>query len=273
MALSEILTPINMLESVLVIVSAYLIVKFFEKNLINPMAKRGEKRSVVIPLKRVISIIVYLIAFVLILIIFNIDVTAALTGLGVGAIILGFGLQDIVSNWVSGIIITAERIYKIDDVIKIGDITGTVRDISLRSTKLTTYDKNDVIIPNSQIIKEKVVNLTGGSSESVSSITFMIDYTSDTDKAKKVMEKALRKDENVVFDEKRKREIRFIVRSKEWTTEVEALFWINVPRSEEFIKSRLTQAIKKEFERENIIPTIPAFLRKGYIHARKRPKR
>ncbi|MBN2202934.1 MAG: mechanosensitive ion channel family protein [Candidatus Aenigmarchaeota archaeon] len=273
MAIYDMLTPINILQSILVIVSAYIIVKFFERNLIKPMIKRGEKRSVIIPLKRVLSIIVYLIAFFLILSIFSIDITGIATGLGVGAIVLGFGLQDIVSNWVSGIIITAEKIYKIDDVIKIGDTTGVVSDISLRSTKLTTYDKNDIIIPNSLIIKEKVINLTGGSSESVSAITFMIDYTSDTDKAKKVMEKVLRSDKNVVFDVKRKREIRFIVRSNEWTTEIECLFWINEPKNEEFIKSRLTQAIKKEFEKENIIPTIPSFLRKGYIHAKKMQKR
>ena len=269
MALTDILTPLNMLESVIVIIVAYIIIKFFEKNLIKPLAKRGEKRSVVVPLKRVISLIVYIVAFVIILAIFNIDVTGAVTGLGVGAIVIGFGLQDIVSNWVSGIIIAAEKIYKIDDVVKIGDVTGVVNDISLRSTKLTTYDKNDVIIPNSLIIKEKVVNLTGGSNEAVSSITFMIDYTADTEKAKKLMETVLKKDKNVIFDGKRKREIRFIVRSKEWTTEVEALFWINNPKNEEFIKSRLTQAIKKEFEKNNIIPTIPGLLRKNLTKLQK----
>jgi MscS family membrane protein len=272
MALMDYLTLLNILESLAVVALAYLVVKFFERNLIRSLEKKGQKRSVIIPLKRVISIIVYLIAFVFILIIFNVDVTAAVAGLGVGAIVIGFGLQDIISNWVSGIIITAEKIYKIDDVIRIGDVTGVVKDVSLRSTKLTTYDKNDIIIPNSAVIKEKVVNLTSGKNESVSSVVFMIDYTADTEKAKKVIENVLRKNENVIVDENKGREIRFIVRSKEWTTEIESLFWINEPRKEEFIRSNITQAIKKEFEKEDIIPTIPSFLRKIPTHSKKKTK-
>ncbi len=268
MALAEILTPLNIIEALIVIVSAYFLSNIFKRILIRPLEKRGEKRSVIIPLKRAISLIIYLIAFVLILYIFEIDITAVVAGLGVGAIVIGFGLQDIISNWISGIIITTGNIYKIDDVIRIGDITGVVKDISLRSTILTTYDRNDVIIPNSMVVKEKVINLTGGKKESVSSINFLIDYTSDTEKAKKVIEGILRKNENVIVNEKKRREIRFIVRSKEWTTEIEILFWVNEPKNEEFIKSRITEAIKRSFEKENILPPIPSFLRKNYLESR-----
>ena len=147
-------------------------------------------------------------------------------------------------------------------------ILSVVKDINLRSTVLTTYDRNDVIIPNSTMIKEKVINLTGGKNESISSIVFLIDYTSNTEEAKKIIENILKKDENVVVDEKRKREIRFVVRSKEWTTEMEILFWINKPKNEEFIKSRITEAIKKQFEKENILPPIPSFLRKDYLESK-----
>ncbi|MFH1473295.1 MAG: mechanosensitive ion channel family protein [Candidatus Aenigmatarchaeota archaeon] len=268
MAITDIITPLNVVEAVIVIVSAYLLSSLFKRMLIKPLEKRGEKRSVIIPMKRAISLVIYLIAFVLILYIFEIDITAAVAGLGVGAIVIGFGLQDIITNWISGIIITTGNIYKIDDVIRIGDITGVVKDIRLRSTILTTYDRNDVIIPNSMIVKEKVINLTGGKRESVSSINFSIDYTSDTEKAKKVIEAILRKNENVIVDEKRRREIRFIIRSKEWTTEIETLFWINEPKKEEFIKSRITEAIKKSFEKENILPPVPGFLRKDYLDSK-----
>ncbi len=268
MALIDYFTPMKIIEAILVIIVAYAISKLFERILIKPLEKMGKKRSVLIPLKRLISIIIYIIALILILLIFNVNITAAIAGLGVGAIIIGFGLQDIVSNWIAGVIITTGRIYAIDDVIKIGDITGIVKDVNLRSTILTTYDRNDVIIPNSTIIKEKVINLTSGKNESVSSIVFLIDYTSSIKEAKKIIENILKKDENVVVDEKRKREIRFVVRSKEWTTEMEILFWINKPKNEEFIKSRITEAIKKQFEKENILPPIPGFLRKNYLESK-----
>jgi len=268
MVLIDYLTLLNIIETAIVIIAAYIISKFLERVFIKPLERKGKKRSVIIPLRRLLSIIIYIIAFFLILSIFNINITAAIAGLGIGAIVIGFGLQDIISNWIAGIIITTEKIYSIDDVIRIGEITGVVRDVSLRSTKLTTYDRNDVVIPNSAMIKEKVVNLTGGKNESISSIVFLIDYTSDTKKAKSIMENILRKNENVIVDEKKRREIRFIVRSKEWTTEIETLFWINDPKNEEFIKSKITESIKNGFEKENILPPIPGFLRKDYLEAK-----
>jgi potassium efflux system protein len=273
MALIDGLFLFNVIEALIVIVSAFAISYLFKRILIKPLEKRGEKRSVIIPLKRAVSLIIYIAAFILILLIFEIDITAAVAGLGIGAIVIGFGLQDIISNWISGIIITTGNIYKIDDVVRIGDITGIVKDVRLRSTVLTTYDKNDVIIPNSMVVKEMVINLTGGKNESVSSINLFIDYTSDTEKAKKIIEKILRKNENVIVNEKKKREIRFIIRSKEWTTEIETLFWVNQPKNEEFIKSKITEVIKKEFEKENILPPIPGFLRKDYLDSKLKHRR
>ena len=259
------LTPINIIKIILIIASAYIVSKTIERGFIEPLEKRGKKKSVLIPLKRLTSIIIYIIAFILILTIFNIDITAAAAGLGIGAIVIGFGLQDIISNWISGVIIITEGVYRIGDVIKVGKETGVVTDITLRSTRLKTYDRNEVIIPNSTLLNEKIINLTSGKRESISSIIFLIDYTCDTNKAKKIIGSVLRKDKNVIVDEKRKREIRFIIRTKEWTTEIETLFWIKQPENEVFINSRITESVKKEFERKNILPPVPSIMRRDYL--------
>ncbi len=269
MTFIEYLTLLNVLKIVIILASAYILSKIFEIGLIRTLLKRKKDRSVIIPLKRITSIIIYLAAFISILSVFNIDITAAAAGLGVSAIVIGFGLKDIISNWISGIIIITGSIYKIDDAIKVGNITGIVRDITLRSTKLKTYDRNEVIIPNSAMINEKIINLTAGRRELISLITFFIDYTSNTDKAKKIIEDVLKKQENVTVDEERKREIRFIVRTKEWTTEIETLFWINRPMDEEFIKSRITEAVKKEFEKKNILPPLPTQMRRDHLKPKK----
>jgi len=216
-----------------------------------------------------LNVIIYLVAFISILLVFNIDITAAAAGLGIGAIVIGFGLKDIISNWISGVIIITGSIYRIDDVIRVGDITGTVTDITLRSTRLKTYDRNEVIIPNSIMISEKIINLTAGRHELISSITFLIDYTCNIEKAKEIIESVLKKDGNVTVDEERKREIRFIVRTKEWTTKIETLFWINNPWDEEFIKSRITESVKKEFERKKILPPLPTTMGRDYLKSRK----
>lgn len=269
MTVWEYLTPLNILKVVIIIAIAYIASKILEIGFIQRLKKRKKERSVIIPIKRITSIIIYFVAFIAILLVFNIDITAAAAGLGITAIVIGFGLKDIISNWISGIIIITGGIYRIDDAIRVGDVTGVVTDITLRSTILKTYDRNEVIIPNSTMINEKIINLTAGRRELISSITFSIDYTSNIDKAKKIIESILKKDENVTVDEERKREIRFIVRTKEWTTKIETLFWINNPWDEEFIKSRITESVKKEFERRNIYPPLPSFVRRGYLKTRK----
>ncbi|MGQ9460630.1 MAG: hypothetical protein ACUVRA_05320, partial [Candidatus Bathyarchaeaceae archaeon] len=108
-----------------------------------------------------------------------------------------------------------------------------------------------------------------GKKETVASVIFYIDYVFDTEKAEKAIESVLRSHPNVIVDEKRGREIRFVVRSKEWTTEIEALFWINDPENEEFIKSKITELIKKKLEEENILPPIPGIMRKEYLENKK----
>lgn len=261
MTIWEYLTLANVLKVVIIIASAYIISKIFEIIFIKRLQKRKKEKDVIIPLKRITSIIIYVVAFISILSVFNIDITAAAAGLGISAIVIGFGLKDIISNWISGIIIITGRTYRIDDAIRVGNITGVVTDITLRSTILKTYDRNEVIIPNSTMINEKVINLTAGRHQLISSVSFLIDYTSDMDKAKKIIEDVLKKHENVVVDKERKREIRFIVRTKEWKTEIETLFWINRPRDEEFIKSRITESVKKEFEKKNILPPLRAPIR------------
>jgi potassium efflux system protein len=157
------------------------------------------------------------------------------------------------------------KIYSIGDVIKIGDLTGTVIDIVLRTTKLKTYDRNEIIIPNSLLMKEKIINLTGGAHESVASIIFSVDYTMDTEKVKSIIETILKSHKSVIVSQKKKREIRFIFRNNEWTNNIETLFWINDPSNEEFIKSNISELVQEEFKKEKILPPIPSLLRKDYM--------
>ncbi len=162
-------------------------------------------------------------------------------------------------------LIISGKTYRIGDVIRVGNLTGVVTDISLRTTKLKTYDRNEIIIPNSTLLKKNIINLTGGKRETIASIISYIDYIVDVEKAEKAIESVLMSHPNVVVDKKRKREIRFVVRTKEWTTEIESLFWINDPENEEFIKSSVTELMKKKFQEEKILPPLPGLLRKDFL--------
>jgi potassium efflux system protein len=77
--------------------------------------------------------------------------------MGVG---LGFGLQEVVANFVSGLIILFERPVRIGDTVTVGDVTGVVSRIQIRATTLTDYERRDVVIPNKNFITERVINWT-----------------------------------------------------------------------------------------------------------------
>jgi small-conductance mechanosensitive channel len=90
----------------------------------------------------------------------GIDLTALSILTGAVGLGVGFGLQNVASNFISGIIILFERPVRIGDRIAVGDVEGDVVRIGARSTTVLTNDNIDIIIPNSKLITENVVNWT-----------------------------------------------------------------------------------------------------------------
>jgi MscS family membrane protein len=91
---------------------------------------------------------------------FNLNVTAALAGLGVGGIAIALAAQKTLENVIGGISIIADRAVRVGDFLKIGDTMGTIEDIGLRSTRIRTLDRSVVSIPNSQISNERLEDLS-----------------------------------------------------------------------------------------------------------------
>jgi len=271
-AMVDLLIDLNfitlILQIVLIVVAAFVLVRLFRRLLKATEERTRIKKGILSNVQRFSQLVIYSIAIILILWMLNIDVTGLVASLGIGALIIGFALKDVIENWVSGLLIVLGKTYKIGDLISVGNLKGVVVDISLRTTKLKTYDRNEVVMPNSMLLKDKIINFTGGKQETVTSITFCIDYVFDVEKVKKVVENVLKNHHKVIVDQKKRREIKFIVRIKEWTIEVEPLFWINDPANEEFIKSEITELVRIEFQREGILPPIPGIIRKEFLGAK-----
>jgi len=106
------------------------------------------------------------------------------TGLSVG---IGFGLQKIIANFVSGLIILFERPIRIGDYVTIGDQSGTVSRIQIRATTLNDLDNLEILIPNEALISERVTNWTLSNSVTRLIIKVGIAYGSDTDRARDLM--------------------------------------------------------------------------------------
>ena len=132
---------------------------------------------------KLFQVALFLVIFILLLQLIGINLTAlAVFGgaLGVG---LGFGLQSIASNFISGIIILLDRSITVGDYIELEDgRTGMIRELNMRSAILETFDGKDIMVPNEQFITTNFVNWTHKNKKQRYSIEFQVAYKTDLDK-------------------------------------------------------------------------------------------
>ena len=141
---------------------------------------------------KALELSIFAIVLLLLMNVLGLDLTTlAVFGgaLGVG---LGFGLQQIASNFISGIIILLERSLKVGDYIELEDgRTGILRDINMRSSTLSTYDGKDIMVPNERFITTRFVNWTHADPRQRYEVPFVVTYETDMHKVPKLIEKAV----------------------------------------------------------------------------------
>ncbi len=108
----------------------------------------------------ILNYLILLIGFLVALVILKFDLTKVTIVAGAFSVGLGFGLQNIINNFVSGIILLFERPVKVGDVIQIGDSIGEVRRIGIRASIIRTQQGSDIILPNGNLISNQVTNWT-----------------------------------------------------------------------------------------------------------------
>lgn len=182
----------------------------------------------------------------------GIELAPLLTGFGVAGVIIGFALQDTLSNFASGLMILIYRPYDVGDMVKVAGIQGNVKNMSLVSTTIQTIDNQRLIIPNNKIWGDVINNITVEHLRRVDMI-FGIGYADDIDKAKRVLaeilsdhEKILNKPESVVkLHTLNTSSVDFVVRPWVKTDDYWDVYW------------DVTENVKKRFDQENISIPFP----------------
>jgi small-conductance mechanosensitive channel len=115
--------------------------------------------------------------------------------IGVG---IGFGLQNLASNFISGVILLLERPVKVGDRLEVNDVWGDVKRINLRTTLIETPDKIAIIVPNSKLLENEVTNYSYGDPKIRLRIPVGIAYGSDCEKASEIMMRAAKENRRVL---------------------------------------------------------------------------
>ena len=144
--------------------------------------------------------IVITIAFVTGLSIAGFDFQSIALIAGALSVGIGFGLQNIVNNFISGLILLFERPIKTGDWIMVGNTEGYVKRIRIRSTEIQTFDRADVIVPNSELIASQVTNWMLHDSRGRARVPIGVAYGSDTQKVKTILEQVAQEHPRIVND-------------------------------------------------------------------------
>ena len=111
---------------------------------------------------------------------------------------LGFGLQEIVANFVSGLILLVERPVRVGDMVTVGNLMGRVTRIQIRATTITLLDRSEMIVPNREFITTKLVNWTLSDSKRRIDIPFRIGYGTDVERVKQMVTEIAQKHPDVL---------------------------------------------------------------------------
>ncbi len=171
--------------------------------------------------------------------------------LGIG---IGFGLQNIVNNFVSGLILLFERPIKLGDRIILDGEWAIVRKIGLRSTVIETYNQAEIIVPNSQLISEKVTNLTHSNSRARITIDVGVAYGEDIERVLAILKEEAQNNPTVLkYPEPSPLFVAFGASSLDFKLRI----WLENFDQSLDVKSDLSIAIYKRFDREGIAIPFP----------------
>ena len=215
----------------------------------------------------IIRYVIVVVGVAIILQTVGIDLSSLMVLVGALGVGLGFGLQNIVNNLLSGLIILFERPIKVGDRIEVGDVQGNVTEISIRATTVVTNSNIAIIIPNSEFISSNVTNLSYTDDKVRIDVPVGVSYNSNVEHVTKLLlevadeESAVLKEPapRVIFNEFGDNSLNFFLRT--WTSELHKR-----PR---FYKSKLNYRIHAKFTEHDI--EIPFPQRDLHIRSGKLP--
>jgi small conductance mechanosensitive channel len=190
---------LKLIIATLILVVGKLVIKLIKKALTKILKKQNIDEAVLTFVTSLTVFILWLLLFIIILSQLGIQTTSFITVLGAAGLAIGLAIQGALSNFAAGFLMILFRPFKEGDLIEVNDIIGRVCCINLLNTELKTIDNRRVIIPNSQIMNEKIINITSEENRRVD-LVFSVSYDSSTQEVKNIISDVILKHEKVLLD-------------------------------------------------------------------------
>ena len=240
----------------LLIVLGFFLARWLEKKLTSRLVERKVKAEVVHLIRRIFYILVIVILVITALGLLNVPLAAFAFISGALAIGVGFGAQNIINNFISGWILMWERPIRIGDWVEIGEDIGVVEEINTRSTRLKRIDGVHLLLPNSKLLEDTVINWTRVDNILRSVVRVGVSYSSDVVVVKSLLDKVVHAHEGILT----KPEPQVIFEDFGDSSLVfDVYFWIDMSegRSLRGTRSELRFEIAKIFEENGIVIAFP----------------
>lgn len=213
-------------------------------------------------LKNAVSFIIYLAAAIIVIFTIPRFRSLAITlfaGAGVFAAILALASQQAFSNIISGIFIVIFKPFRVDDMVNIGQHWGYIEDITLRHTVIRNFENRRIIIPNSVVSTETILNSTIEDEKICNFIFFSISFDSDIELAIKIIREQAMQHKNFI-DNRSPEEVEAgdeavvirVLEIGEYAIKLRASVWSKNPPKGFVMKCDLNKSIKKEFDNQGI---------------------
>jgi len=229
-------------------------------------AKKQMSEHILFVLKKIINAVVYLFAFLVILAVLKIDLSGIVVGLGVGGIAIAFALQNVLSDAFSAFSIYFDKPFEIGDYIVVGDHSGTVKKIGIKSTRVQLLQGEELILSNSVLTTSSVRNFKKMRKRRIS-FSFGVIYATPTNKLKKIPDiiRDIIDSDKLEYVDKLDR-VHF-TEFGDFSLNFDIIYFL---KTKDYVKYKDTQqeinfAIKEAFEKEGIemaFPTQTIFLNK-----------
>lgn len=185
------------IAALLIVIVGFIVSNLIGKLVVKGLQAKGVDPSVHSFIRTIISLILKFVFVLSALSTLNIDVNSFITALGAAGVTAGIGLQASISQLASGIQILANHPFKSGDYIDVGTVSGKVREIKMMYTVLITVDNKRVIVPNSYITSNNIINYNAEDRRRLD-LLFSISYDADIAKAKQVISDVVKKN-NLIF--------------------------------------------------------------------------